>query len=48
MRKTYAFNGTDATELSLEILFRSLVGKTTDHQGLEGIAADVWVFRGLV
>jgi hypothetical protein len=45
---TYSFNGPESTELALEILFRSIIAKSCNNQGLEGISTDIRIFLGLV
>lgn len=40
---TYAFNGTEAAELALEVLLIRVVCKASDNKSLECIPSDVWV-----
>lgn len=40
---TYALNGTEASELALEVLLIRVVRKASDNKSLECISSDVWV-----
>lgn len=43
-----SFNGPESTEFALEILFRCVVAKSCNNQGLEGISTNVWIFLRLI
>ena len=45
---SYPFNGTEATEFSLQILFCGTVVESRDNESLESIATNVRVFVRLV
>lgn len=40
---TYAFNGTEASKLSLEILLCGIIAQPGNNQGFESIASDIRV-----
>ena len=45
---TYALNGTEASELALEVLLIRVICKASNYKSLECISSDVWVFVWVV
>ena len=47
-RETYSLNGSKSTEFALKILLRGIVAQSCNNEGLESIAANIWIFLRFV
>jgi hypothetical protein len=47
-KDAYAFNGSEASEFALEVLFSSIVAQPCNDECLKCIASDIWVIFRVV